>query len=165
MFHRPSVLPISVSDLRLYQPDVMPTLAEVAGAQAPGDIDGISFLPTLEGREQKDQHEFFFWEYGNQFAARIGDWKAVLNRKAKSWELFDLSKDISEANDVSKANPEMLAKLIAVSEREHTPAKTGSYSDRSKHEADRKAKWGTSPDAPKPKPRKKKTGKVKKKAA
>ena len=50
----------------------------------------------------------------------------------------------------------MLKKLIAVAEREHKPAETGSYTDRTKHEADRKAKWGTSPNAPKPKPKKKK---------
>ena len=145
-----------VSDLRFYQPDVMPTLAEIAGASAPDDIDGISFLPTLTDSGEQLRHEFFYWEFGNQFAVRIGDWKAILNRKMKTWALFDLAEDISEKNDVAKENPEVLAKLIAVAEREHEPAKTGSYADRSKHEADRRAKWGTSPGAPKPKPRKKK---------
>ena len=144
-----------VSDLRFYQPDVLPTLAEISGAKAPDDIDGISFLPTLIGGEQRE-HEFFYWEYGNQVAARIGEWKAIQNRKSGTWALYDLEKDISETNDVAKAHPQILAKLVAVAKREHTEARPGTYTDptRARHERDRKAKWGTSPDAPKPRKKK-----------
>ena len=46
-----------LSDLIFYQPDVLPKLAELTGAKAPGDIDGISFLPTLLGQAQTKKHE------------------------------------------------------------------------------------------------------------
>ena len=153
------IKPGQVSDLLFYQPDVLPTLVELANAKAPNDIDGISFLPTLLGGEQR-KHEFFYWEYGNQVAARIGDWKAIKNRKADTMELFNLSKDISETNNLADKKPEMLAKLQEVMKREHTPVNAGTYTDRSAHERDRKAKWGTSPDAPKPKPKRKKPAKL-----
>lgn len=146
----------TVSDLRFYQIDVLPTLAALSGAIAPDDIDGISILPTLLGEGKQSKHEFFFWEFGNQFAARIGDWKGVLNRKAGTWELFDLSKDVSEESNLAKSNPEMLVRLKEVVEREHRPANPGSYTDRTLHERDRKAKWGASAEAPKPKPQVKK---------
>lgn len=160
------IMPGQVSNLRFYQPDVLPTLADLSGSQAPDDIDGISFLPTLTGDGTQRQHEFFFWEFGNQFAARTGDWKAVLNRKANTWELFDLANDVSEENNLAKQNPERLAELVAIAAREHTPAKPGTYTDRTRHERDRKAKWGTAADAPKPKlkpkanPKKKKNPKA-----
>jgi len=38
-----------VSDLLCYQPDVLPTLAELTGTTPPADIDGISILPELLG--------------------------------------------------------------------------------------------------------------------
>ena len=42
--------------------DIMPTFCEVAGVESP-QTDGISMLPTLLGKEQKEQHEFLYWEY------------------------------------------------------------------------------------------------------
>ena len=58
--------------------DVMPTLAEVAGATPPADGDGIS-PATLTGRGQQKQHEFLLWEfhgYGGQQAVRWAAGKA-----------------------------------------------------------------------------------------
>ena len=40
-----------VSDLIFYQPDVLPTLAELTGATAPDDIDGLSILPEILGEK------------------------------------------------------------------------------------------------------------------
>ena len=38
-----------VSDHLWYFPDILPTLADITGAKAPKDIDGISFWPELQG--------------------------------------------------------------------------------------------------------------------
>jgi arylsulfatase len=54
--------------------DVMPTLCEIAGVDAPEDTDGLSFLPSLTGNMQP-KHEYLYWEfpeYGGQQAERIG---------------------------------------------------------------------------------------------
>ncbi len=140
------IKPNQASDLLFYQPDVLPTLAELTGAKAPDDIDGLSFLPTLLGKGAQKKHEYLYWEYGNQFAVRMKDWKAVLNRKQNTWELFDLSKDVSETTNIAEKHPDMLKKLQAFAKEAHTPAKPGTYLDpsRERHERDRWAKWGTS---------------------
>jgi arylsulfatase A len=47
--------------------DVFPTVAEITGIETPGNIDGISFLPTLLGQqENQKQHEYLYWEFHEQ---------------------------------------------------------------------------------------------------
>jgi arylsulfatase A len=114
-----------------YFPDIMPTLAELAGAECPDDIDGISILPTLLGetalRRQK-QHEYLYWEYMGQTAVRWGDWKAYKPRKG-DWELYDLSRDIEEQNNVAAQNQKALAKMIEFAKQSHTPHVPGEILD------------------------------------
>lgn len=149
------IAPGQVSDLVFYQPDVLPTLAQLTGAIPPKDIDGISILPTLTGGEESVQqiHEYLYWEFGRQTAVRMGHWKAIQPAKDKAWELYDLSSDISEANNIAAEHPELLAKMIRFAEQSHEPVRAGTYLDptRARHEQDRRAKWGTSRQAPGPK--------------
>lgn len=154
--------PGRVSDLVCYQVDVMPTLAELVWDAAaangktegesykslmPADADGLSILPELTGAEatgrEQPQHEFLYWEYGSQVALRIGEWKAIRPKKNASWELYDLAHDISERTSVAEEHPEMLARMVQLAEQSHVPAEPGSFSDRTRHERDRKAKWGS----------------------
>lgn len=140
------IKPGQVSDHLCYQPDVLPTLAALTGAKAPKDIDGISFLPTLLGEQAvgsaQRQHEYLYWEFGRQTAVRVGDWKAIRPGADKAWELYDLSRDISERNDVAADHPDLLAKMKAYAAQSHEPVRAGTYADRSLHEKDRRAKWG-----------------------
>ena len=119
----------------LYYPDVMPTLAELAQAVCP-ETDGLSFLPTLLGLKEQKFHNHLYWEYGNQKAVRMQHWKAYTN--GKDWELYDVSKDIEEKQDLSKNNPRILEKLIEISEKEHEPVRPGEIYDRDIIEKDRK---------------------------
>lgn len=138
--------PGRVSHLLCYQPDILPTLAELTGAEAPKDIDGISILPEILGNtEEQQQHEFLYWEYRAQTAVRMGDWKAIQPRKNAAWELYDLSKDLSERNNVAEQHPNILKKLKEFAAASHQPVRAGKYHDpqRTLHEKDRKAKWGT----------------------
>ena len=144
-----------VSDLILYQPDVFPTLARLAEAEVPDNLDGVSFLPALLGGEQK-KHAFLYWEFGNQVAVRTGDWKGIYNRKKDQWELFDLKKDISETTDLATRHPEVMSKIKEIAEREHSPVRKGTYTDRTRHERDRWAKWGDSKDRPQKRKRRRK---------
>jgi arylsulfatase A-like enzyme len=145
--------PGRVSDLLWYFPDVLPTVAELAGVPAPKDIDGISVVPELlgpaaAGREQP-QHEYLYWELGNQTAVRMGQWKAVRPRPTAPWELYDLDKDLGEQNDLAAEQPDVLAKMEAFAAAAHQPAEEGVFYDREIHEKDRQAKWGdTQPPAP-----------------
>ncbi len=138
-----------VSDFMFAQYDIMDTLADIAGAKAPDDTDGISILPELLGKKQEG-HEMFYWEYGSQTAVRWEQWKAIQPKKDGPWELYDLNKDISEANDVAARYPAQLKKMQEFAKSQHIPAVIGTYSDpeRKRHEKDRWAKWGTVKDQP-----------------
>ena len=130
-----------VSDHLCYFPDLLPTFAEIAGAKAPDDVDGLSFLPELLGETQK-RHDYLYWELGRQTAVRMGSWKAIRPRSNGAWELYDLTKDVSEAHDVSAANADVLARMKAFATAAHVPVQEGDWGDRSLHEKDRRAKGG-----------------------
>jgi len=94
--------------------DIMPTMAEIAGAKCPPDIDGISMLPTLLNLPQTNRHEFFYWEFherGFQQAVRMGDWKAVQPKNGAPLELYNLKTDRGEKHDVAKENPKIVAQI------------------------------------------------------
>jgi len=124
--------PGSTSDLPSAFYDVMPTLAEVTGAEAPENIDGISFLPTLLGREGQQEHEFLYWEftgYGGQQALRMGDWKAVRqnmlqegNEDPLRIELYNLADDIGESRDLASEKLEIVDRMRGIMDAEHVPS-------------------------------------------
>ena len=110
--------------------DVFPTLAEIAGVKETSGLDGISLLPTLLGNstEQKE-HEYLYWEFhekGGRQAVRMGDWKAVkynvLQNPDARIELYDLSQDTGEANNVAADFPEVVAEMESILERARTPS-------------------------------------------
>ncbi len=108
--------------------DILPTICEACDVQSPAEIDGISFLPGMTGREQR-MHEFLYWEfpgYGGQEAIRMDKWKAIrgdLNKRSDApFRLFDLSTDIGEANNVAARHPDIIARVQEISRAEHVPS-------------------------------------------
>jgi arylsulfatase A len=102
-----------VSDHAWAHWDVLPTLTEVAGAQAPKGLDGMSMARALRGARQPG-HDFMYWEFherGFQQAVRAGKWKAVRLKKDAPLELYDLSNDPIEANNIAASSPEVVAKI------------------------------------------------------
>jgi arylsulfatase A-like enzyme len=116
--------------------DWLPTLLELVSAKqaTPAGLDGISFAPTLLGKMQLPRPFLYreFPAYGGQQMARIGDWKGVRqnlnpprNAAAKPnmhMELYDLASDLQEAKDVSADHPDIVAKIEALMQAEHTPS-------------------------------------------
>ncbi len=141
------IKPGLVSDLSFYQPDVLPTLAELTGAQSPANIDGLSFLPELIGPEaaghKQQKHKFLYWEHGSQVAVRMNNFKAFLPKKNAPWQLYDLGTDVSEMTDIAAKHPKILARMQAFAEQSHEPVRPGTFTSRTRHERDRLAKWGT----------------------
>jgi arylsulfatase A-like enzyme len=93
--------------------DILPTLADVAGAKTPSGLDGMSMTRALRG-EQQPTHEFFYWEFherGFQQAVRMGDWKAVRLKKDAPLELYDLPDDPPEAQNVAGSFPRVVAAI------------------------------------------------------
>ena len=101
-----------VSDAQWYFADVMPTLAELAGAKSPENIDGISVVPTLFGKKQQQLAErFMYWENpkkGLEQASRFRDWKVYRKKQGMKLELYNLAVDPGERNDVSEQHPEIV---------------------------------------------------------
>lgn len=124
------IKPNQVTDHLCYYADVMPTLAELAGAKCPEDIDGISFLPTLTNRpEDQKQHEYLYWEDRGWRAVRMRNWKAVRPGAERDWELYDLDEDIEEEHDLAEEHPDVISKMIAYAEEAHSPHVHGEVLD------------------------------------
>ncbi len=107
--------------------DLLPTLCEISGVTPPGDIDGISYLPTLLQRGEQKNHPYLYWEYpeaGSSQAVRMGNWKAIRRHISKGnlkIELFDLERDLREERDVAAAHPEIVQKIEKILQAAHTP--------------------------------------------
>ena len=94
--------------------DFLPTAAELAGVKPPHGIDGISMVPTLLGTKQTNQHEFLYWEFherGFQQAARMGEWKAVKLGTNRPVELYNLTTDLGEKENIADKHPDIVAKI------------------------------------------------------
>lgn len=120
----PGIPANSQSDVPVIGYDLLPTLAELAGYDTamPETIDGGSFVPLLDDGQGTVKRPFpglVFHRYANSYlhsAIRVGDMKLV-----KFWkpnyvrdagvELYDLSEDLGELNDLSEERPEKAREL------------------------------------------------------
>ena len=97
-------------------PDIMATFLDVAGVEYPffrnGEsvkpLEGYSMVPTFEDKPYA--REVLYWEHEGNCAVRKGDWKLVCKHPGP-WELYDMTADRSELNDVAKANPDIVREL------------------------------------------------------
>ncbi|MCG8525385.1 MAG: arylsulfatase [Opitutales bacterium] len=97
--------------------DMLPTFAELSGADVPANIDGISMVAELKGKKQK-QHPYLYWEFherGGRQAIRVGKWKGVRYHVSiqpdAPIELYDLSTDPGETTDLANEHPKVRQKL------------------------------------------------------
>jgi arylsulfatase A-like enzyme len=98
--------------------DFMPTLVEVCGATYPTERNGQSILPTqgvslapmLKGGTLAARS--IFMEHEGNRSVRQGDWKLVAIHD-KPWELYNLTADPTEMNDLAKAQPARVEKMAA----------------------------------------------------
>jgi len=105
--------------------DFPPTAAEIAGAQTPAGIDGISVLPAILGKAQNN-HDYLYWEFhegGFKQAVRMGNWKGVRLDPKQPIELYDLKTDIGEKNNVAEKHPEIVAQIEDVLKTARTDSK------------------------------------------
>lgn len=104
--------------------DFLPTACELADIVPPEDTDGISFLPELLGMEQ-EKHSYLYWESPlKEFmtAVRYDNWKAVQNGYGNPIELYDLSVDTGEKNNIASDHPEVIEHVKSIIEEAHTPS-------------------------------------------
>lgn len=131
----------AVSDLAGAFWDLYPTFWEVAvrgkgvehgAADGSGSgIDGVSILPTLSGdTTHQRQHDYLYWEFhenGGRQAVRRGIWKGIrLNvhdNPDAPVELYDLSRDPAEKNNVAAQHPDIVQKMLSLMREAHVTDK------------------------------------------
>ena len=116
----PGVKAGSVSQVPVTGLDILPTMADLAGYQPalPETMDGGSIKPLLQragvgGVSRRRPYLIFHQAFDRnaQSAIRMGDFKLVKTWASGRLELFDLSKDLSEANNLSAKLPQKTAEL------------------------------------------------------
>ncbi len=95
--------------------DLLPTFCELAGVKLPADYDadGVSVVDVLKGEPMKKRQKPLFWKFGSRWPAQAskpnhwvswavvhGQWKLVANRDLSHVELFDITHDVTESNDL-----------------------------------------------------------------
>lgn len=98
--------------------DILPTLADLAdvSAEVPDGLDGLSMLSALIDVGEAPDHEALYWEFhehGFHQAARMDDWKAVRHDPADPIELYDLSTDLDESDNIAADHPELAGRFQA----------------------------------------------------
>jgi arylsulfatase A-like enzyme len=89
--------------------DVLPTSLSAVGGEIKKDwkLDGVNLLPFVEGQTKAAPHDMLFWRFGDQMAARKGDWKMVRYDKT-GIHLYNLKNDIGESKNLAAQEPEIL---------------------------------------------------------
>jgi arylsulfatase A-like enzyme len=123
------IAPGSSSDHVSAHWDMLPTFCDIAGIDAPQNIDGISMLPTLTNSGNQNKHDHLYWEFyekGGRKAARWGNWKAIQNNVKTNnpgpIEIYDLSSDLAEQNDLASSKPELVERAKSIFKEAHTPS-------------------------------------------
>jgi arylsulfatase len=107
--------------------DIMPTLLDVAGASYPATIDGHEVPPLIgkswskvlanEADSPRIDKDYLGWEVFGNRAVRQGDWKLRWQFEPLGkgdWELFNVTADPAERNDLAKQNPAKVKELLAL---------------------------------------------------
>ncbi len=97
--------------------DVLATAIDVCGARYPENV-GAREIPPLQGRslapifegQRRPAHEWLYFQFGNNRAIRVDDWKLVSARGGR-WELFDLATDRTELHDLATKQPKRVDEL------------------------------------------------------
>ena len=120
--------------------DMLPTIAELAGTEAPSDrkIDGHSITRMIHGKTtfKSPTKVFYYYQNSHLQALRVGKWKLHVPRpNVKGWKphwsnhiakedilinsepvLYNLDKDIGEQNDVAHKHPKVVERLMRLAE-------------------------------------------------
>jgi arylsulfatase len=110
--------------------DLVPTVLEIVGVDAPAEIDGVaqsrldgtSFAATFDGPDVPSARKTQYFEMLGCRALYFDGWKAVvyhplLDQSVRyeddQWELYHVAEDASECHDLAAEHPEKLRDLVA----------------------------------------------------
>ena len=109
MVWSPSIIKKGFRNETFLTMDILPTISDFIGGSINHPLDGVSMKNNLLFNE-KIIERLLFWEYNSNYAVRKNNWKLLI-KKDNSKELYDLSSDISEEENVYKLYPELVKEL------------------------------------------------------
>ncbi|MCA9235696.1 MAG: sulfatase-like hydrolase/transferase [Planctomycetales bacterium] len=134
-------------DTVMWMPDLFPTLTAIAGVAPPAGaaFDGENLSDALLGVGSQTRTTSLFWDMnrGDEnrhenpdpngagangqevLALRKGDWKLLINAQGTAPELYDLSADVGETNNLAFQQPTLVSQLAteALAIRYSTPSR------------------------------------------
>ena len=141
MYWKGVITPGTVNNSLISGIDILPTIAEIAGAPLPEKrIDGVNILPLIKGESNESPRKSFYYYYRNNNleAVQDGQWKLVFQHKGRTYEgfepgkdgmpggvnensevqagLYDLRRDPGERYNIMEFNPEIVEKLEKIAD-------------------------------------------------
>lgn len=105
--------------------DLVPTLLGVAGGSRPVTWSGVPVPPapgvdlrSAFARDIRELHSTLWWQHEGNRAFRKGRWKLVAAGEQSPWELYDMSSDRSETQNVAGNHPRLVRELEALWRRQ-----------------------------------------------
>jgi arylsulfatase A-like enzyme len=111
-----------VQDGMIINADFAPTFLDMAGLKVPGDMQGRSIVPLLQGKHPWNWRESMYYRYYHDpgdhntrahYGVRTLTHKLIYYWKKDQWELFDLRRDPNELRNIYEdpAQKSVVAKL------------------------------------------------------
>ncbi len=134
--------------------DFFPTFLDLAGVNNLGELklDGESIVETFKDPSALS-HRTTFWHYpvyhhdSPASAVRHGNYKLIKHYLENSYELYDLSVDIGETNDLSTKYPEKLNEMIRLLENHLNGVNADLPELNPKFSPELRTEWGPHPDS------------------
>lgn len=108
----PAKIPVnSQYDYPITTLDLTPTFVAAAGGEVANlDTDGVNLLPFIKGENTARPHKHLFWKKETRAVIRDNDWK-LIRFPDRPAELYDLSKDIGEQNNLANKYPDRVKNM------------------------------------------------------
>lgn len=97
--------------------DLWPTILEITSQEPNGEPNdahhprpGLSLAPFFN--HSKTQPRTLWWLHEDNRSLRVGDWKIAATSDSPAWELYNLSDDRTETNNLVNEQPKIAEKLI-----------------------------------------------------
>ena len=143
----------SKTDAVISSVDLLPTLAEIGAVNIPENVvvDGKSMLPTLL-ENNHDYERPIFWHYPVYHhdvpasAIRKGDWKLIEYLDDNTVELYNLSEDIGESNDLSETNTAKKEELLGLLQDWRESLNADMPVSNPEFDENKRYEWGIHPD-------------------
>ena len=111
----------AVTNVSACTSDIYPTMVDLLKIDIPDQVqplDGISIVPLLERPMKQRPRPIGFWHHGptslEDGPAVWNDNQYKLHRRAPGkYELYDLTQDLSEKNDIAAKHPEIVERMKA----------------------------------------------------